>query len=53
MQLVRVSCLFTGHYNTDLHVTYTDNPTIFSRPDKYNIMSKIYLQDDDNNKYNV
>ena len=37
MQLVRVTCLFTGHYNTDLHVTYTDdNPAIFSRPDKYN-----------------
>ena len=24
MQLVRVTCLFTGHYNTDLHVAYID-----------------------------
>ena len=24
MQLVRVTCLFTGHYNTDLHGTFTD-----------------------------
>ena len=24
MQLVRVTCIFTGHYNTDLHVAYTD-----------------------------
>ena len=42
MQLVRVTCLFTGHYNTDLHVAYIDvifclnNPAIFSGPDKYN-----------------
>ena len=40
MQLVRVTCIFTGHYNTDLHVAFTDvilnNPAIFSGPDKYN-----------------
>ena len=42
MQLVRVTCLFTGHYNTDLHGTFTDdNPTIFSRPDKYNNKAKL------------
>ena len=27
MQLVRVNCLFTGHYNTDLHVAYIDDIT--------------------------
>ena len=25
MQLVRVTCIFTGHYNTDLHVAFTDD----------------------------
>ena len=30
MQLVRVTCLFTGHYNTDLHVAYID--VIYFRP---------------------
>ena len=44
MQLVRVTCIFTVHYNTDLHGTFTDVKRPDYHPSYLGLHAGYYIQ---------